>query len=216
MEDNKKYFFYGTTITGFLCFFACGGINSFLLTILLFLIINNNLFLLNMTNKYIHYICIILFYFILLLRSEFFNLSYFPFCFNCYMIIFKKNTYIFLISNIFFSFNFNYYYLLLLIINTLSFFFKKNFDINKSYSLIFFTLSALFIQMKGYYCLETLIIYIFLFVEFMYKTQKYVYIIIYIFYIIGYELLKELFFKNMIFNEKGFSISLLSYLFILI
>ena len=303
---KSKDFYYGVLTTGSLCFFACGGMNSLLLTISLFLIINNN-FLIND----IQYYCIfnMLYYLMLLIKVDFFNVTYFSFCFTYYAVLYRNK--LFYLGNIILLFNFNYYHLVLASIsiiscliniiknnkinktidnnannindntsnnintniindNNINILNKSNIDddtsnnnitniLNKSIDnntsntneilknlhvnnnnntssinsstnemlknlpvINFFSLSALFIQIQGYLCLETLLIYLVVLIDFFSKNEKYnfkiitVYSIIYTLYIIGYKLIKMFFLYNMIFNEKGLYISLLSYLLIII
>ena len=217
---KSKNFYYGVLTTGSLCFLACGGMNSLLLTISLFLIINNN-FLINDTQYY----CIfnMLYYLMLLIKVDFFNVTYFSFCFTYYAVLYRNK--LFYLGNIILLFNYNYYHLVLASISIISCLIniiknnkinktidsnannindnasnnsintnilndnndaniindndidvnnsisKSNIDNNNNTSSInsstnemlknlpvinFFSLSALFIQIQGYLCLETL------------------------------------------------------------
>jgi len=125
---KSQNFYYGVLTTGSLCFFACGGINSLLLTISLFLIINNN-FLINDVKYY----CIfnILYYLMLLIKVDFFNVTYFSFCFTYYAVLYRNK--LFYLGNIILLFNFNYYHLVLASISITSCLINiiKNNKINK-------------------------------------------------------------------------------------
>ena len=222
MENKFFNFLKGTITAGCLCFFACGGINSILLTVLLFMIITNVLFIDENNDIYIYNIFCNL---ILLLRINFLNILLIPSIFSYIVIIFNlaeqyKTCVIImhLLLNVCFLNNFSYFNLFLFIINCLSFikYLMQNYNDKKMkvYYLNFSTLSFMFIQNKGYFCVETLMIFFLLLIQFSYKKFDF-HTIIYILFAIIWEFIKQYTSLN-IFNEKSYSIILLNYLFILL
>ena len=117
-----KFFSYGIISSALFIFFISGGINSFLFTVIFFLILNNNLLILEEKNIQIYNLFLNFCYFILSLRANFFNLSYFLIFFlHLQIITHKINALFILVLNIFFFIDFNYLNLILLILSTSSF-----------------------------------------------------------------------------------------------
>lgn len=219
MKNKYINFLEGTLIAGCLCFFACGGFESILLTVLLFMIITNLLFIDEKDAIYVYNIFCNL---IILLRINFLNILLIPSIFNYFVITFncKKCCKIYvmcLLSNICFLNNFSYFNLFLFIINFFSYvkYFMNKYNkenIKKNiYYLNFSTLSFIFIHNKGYFCVETLMMFCFLLIQFLCKKKNF-HIIIYILFAIIWEFIKRYASIN-IFNEKGYFIILLNYLF---
>ena len=71
-QKNKLLFFsYGLFVSGIFSFFISGGINSFILTIILFLVVNENILIVEKFPEIICYIFIVSSYLILTIRQIF-------------------------------------------------------------------------------------------------------------------------------------------------
>ena len=138
VQKNKLLFFsYGLFVSGIFSFFISGGINSFILTIILFLVVNENILIVEKFPDIICYIFIISSYLILTIRANFFNFFYLiVICSNYYMYLFYEEikikspyTFMIILVNIFLYINFDFFSLFLLSISILSFlssYFMKN------------------------------------------------------------------------------------------
>ena len=137
-QKNKLLFFsYGLFVSGIFSFFISGGINSFILTIILFLMVNENILIVEKFPEIIYYIFIVSSYLILTIRANFFNFFHLIFfCSNYYMYLFHEKikiksqyTFMIILVNIFLYINFDFFSLFLLSISILSFlssYFIKN------------------------------------------------------------------------------------------
>lgn len=67
IKNNITNFSYGVFITGIFYFFISGGINSFILTIILFLVVNENIFVVSNFHYPIYHIFTLLSYSILII-----------------------------------------------------------------------------------------------------------------------------------------------------
>ena len=244
--SNIKFFSYGMILSGLFTFFISGGINSFIFILLLNLIINTNFFILKEENTHVHYIFIIFCYIILSLRANFFNLVYFIiFCVEYTIILYKEYIFINLMLNAFFFINFNYFNLILLIFCIISFFShfyfikkEKKIEINKGeprvgnkkkesenlenyqkiFILNFLILSTLFIQTKGYECLETLVIFtciIFQTLVILIMKKILAFALLSSLPIIFFLFLEYFFITNKYYNQKGIWINILYYYFLI-
>jgi len=246
-NSNIKFFSYGVVLSGLLTFFISGGINSFIFIILLNLIINTNFYIFKEENIHIRYIFIIFCYIILSLRANFFNLVYLIiFCVEYKIILYHEYLFINLMLNAFFFINFNYFNLILLIFCIISFFShfyftqenkneisdKKNqIEINnnkkesensenyeKYFILNFLILSTLFLQTKGYECLETLALFVcilFQTLAILIKREMLLMAILVSLPIVFFLFLEYFFVINKYYNQKGIWINILYYYFLI-
>lgn len=241
-KNNITNFSYGVFITGIFYFFISGGINSFILTIILLLVVNENIFIISNFPYPIYHIFTSLSYSILIIRANFFNLfHFFSFCVNYYIYIREsidlKDFFIYLITNFLIFLNYDLFSLLLLFIGIFSFiinFFKrkmnnssKSIETCKKYeriSILFFpTLFSLFIQIKGYECYEIIVLCIFILLDILTDwrwTTYYKQLIAYTFLGFCFKILekhwKKYLFNDTDYNEKGVWINIFYYIFILI
>ena len=246
-NSNIKFFSYGVVLSGLFTFFISGGINSFIFIILLNLIINTNFYIFKEENIHIRYIFIIFCYIILSLRANFFNLVYLIiFCVEYKIILYHEYLFINLMLNAFFFINFNYFNLILLIFCIISFFShfyftqenkneisdKKNqIEINnnkkesensenyeKYFILNFLILSTLFLQTKGYECLETLALFVcilFQTLAILIKREMLLMAILVSLPIVFFLFLEYFFVINKYYNQKGIWINILYYYFLI-
>ena len=225
MIKKMNFFSYGVISSALVTFFISGGINSFLFTIIFFLVLNNNLLILEEKNIYIYHAFINFCYFVLSLRANFFNLSYFLIFFlHLQTISYKNLSFFLLVLNIFFFIDFNYLNLILLILSSsslLSSYMEKKEDKIKDMHFIlnYLILSTLFIQSKGYEFTELLIIYISTLFQIIsiliIKREFFKKTIIFILSIAYCLCFEHFFIANKYYNQKGIWINILYYLFII-
>ena len=171
-KKDYIYILYGIEISSLFCFFISGGINSFILTSFIFIVISVNTTNLNIKKDieyYIYLFFVIISYCILLVESKCFHLIYFvSFCINHYIFISKKNC-LLAVFNLLLLFDYSYAnminfviiiiaYLILYIRNKKNI--KNDFILQKNIDLHFLTLTTLFFHARGYDHLEILLLYI--------------------------------------------------------